>query len=160
MKIIDNIDSFKGKSKFTTWAMKIAINVTLTQLRRKEWKNFSLDALEYPQNLFDEQTLIHPFDSPEEKAMKRTMVAMINRAVKEELTPIQREVMIAAFYHHIPLTEIAHRKGSTKNALYKIIHDARMHLRELLKDKDISVDEILALFLVLHLFLIVKDGRG
>lgn len=45
LKILDNLNSFAGRSQFTTWAHKIAISVALTELRRKRWQDASLDGL-------------------------------------------------------------------------------------------------------------------
>src|SRR5918997_1475597 len=46
IKITSHLDSFRGESRFTTWAQKIAMNVALTELRRRRWRDVSL------QNLF------------------------------------------------------------------------------------------------------------
>jgi RNA polymerase sigma-70 factor (ECF subfamily) len=41
IKITGNVDSFRGESRFTTWAQKIAINVVLTELKRMRWRDVS-----------------------------------------------------------------------------------------------------------------------
>jgi len=41
IKILRNLDTFRGESRFTTWAQKIAVNVAFTELRRRRWKNIS-----------------------------------------------------------------------------------------------------------------------
>src|SRR5215211_2347079 len=45
LKITNNLDSFRGESRFTTWAMKIAMNVALTELKRRRWRDVSLQDL-------------------------------------------------------------------------------------------------------------------
>ena len=45
LRIMDNLDSFRGESKFVTWAAKIAVNVAFSELRRKRWKDVSMEAL-------------------------------------------------------------------------------------------------------------------
>lgn len=45
LKILDSLDAFRGESRFTTWAQKIAIRVALAQLRRSRWRDRSLDEL-------------------------------------------------------------------------------------------------------------------
>lgn len=42
VKILDKLDTFRGESKLTTWAQKIAVRTALTELRRKRWENVSL----------------------------------------------------------------------------------------------------------------------
>jgi RNA polymerase sigma-70 factor (ECF subfamily) len=47
-KICKNIHTFRGESKFTTWAMKIAIHVAYTELRhwrRKDYIGFFIQAI-------------------------------------------------------------------------------------------------------------------
>lgn len=45
LKILATLDSFRGESRFTTWAHKIAVNVAFSELRRKRWENVSLQDL-------------------------------------------------------------------------------------------------------------------
>ena len=45
LKVLDNLESFRGESKFTTWATKIATRVAISELRRVRYKNYSLDHL-------------------------------------------------------------------------------------------------------------------
>ena len=45
LKIHTNLDTFQGKSKFTTWATKIAAKHTIDELRRAKWRDLSLDAV-------------------------------------------------------------------------------------------------------------------
>ena len=45
LKILENLDTFAGRSLFTTWANKVALNIGLTELRRKRWRDTSLDGL-------------------------------------------------------------------------------------------------------------------
>ncbi|MDH4136346.1 MAG: hypothetical protein OEW09_06480, partial [Anaerolineae bacterium] len=45
VKILDGLDSFRGESRFTTWAQKIAVRVAFTELRRHRWRDVSLDEM-------------------------------------------------------------------------------------------------------------------
>jgi RNA polymerase sigma-70 factor, ECF subfamily len=45
IKITGNLDSFRGESRFITWAQKIAMNVALTELKRRRWRDVSLQDL-------------------------------------------------------------------------------------------------------------------
>lgn len=46
LRVMDKLDSFEGRSKFTTWVYKIGVNIGLGQLRLRKWKEVSLDGLE------------------------------------------------------------------------------------------------------------------
>src|SRR5512143_3077611 len=45
LRVLDRLGTFEGRSQFTTWVHKIAVNIALTELRRKRWENVSLDEL-------------------------------------------------------------------------------------------------------------------
>src|SRR5512146_3567432 len=46
LRVLDQLGTFEGRSMFTTWVHKIAIRIALTELRRKRWRDSSLEALE------------------------------------------------------------------------------------------------------------------
>lgn len=43
LKILDKLETFRGESKFTTWSMKVAIREGYTELRKKRYKDISLE---------------------------------------------------------------------------------------------------------------------
>src|SRR5262249_38272344 len=43
VRILDRLPQFEGRSRFTTWAMSVAIRVAMSELRRRRWKDVSLD---------------------------------------------------------------------------------------------------------------------
>src|SRR5689334_764994 len=45
LRVMENLDSFRGDSRFTTWATKIAVRVAISDLRRARYRDFSLDDL-------------------------------------------------------------------------------------------------------------------
>ena len=45
LRVMDNLDNFRGESRFTTWAIKIAIRLAISDLRRARYKDFSLDEM-------------------------------------------------------------------------------------------------------------------
>jgi len=45
LRILKKLDTFKGESGFVAWAMKIAVREGLSELRRKKWKDVSLEDL-------------------------------------------------------------------------------------------------------------------
>src|SRR3712207_1420789 len=74
IKIVSNLDSFRGESRFTTWAKKIAMNVALTELKRRRWRDVSL------QDLLDRRTatgrgLADPQLTPEQVAFQNMVLA-------------------------------------------------------------------------------------
>lgn len=149
LKILKSLESFRGESRFTTWAQKIAIHVAFTELRRRRWKDISLqDIVETPEG--DEYTpaiLTDPSASPELEATQNDIMALVAELIETELTDRQRTAMIAIIQGGMPLSEVADRMGTNRNALYKLIHDARQRLQQKLEEKaGLSASEVLSLF--------------
>ena len=91
LKILNKINTFRGESKFTTWAMKIAVNTTLSALRKKRWEDVSLDELIAASGeLITYSTLLPDETSPEINAVRKDALAVINDIISNELTNRQR----------------------------------------------------------------------
>ena len=145
IKITDNLDSFRGESRFTTWAQKIAMNVALTELKRRRWRDVSL------QDLFARREAADggPADTqlpPEQLALQNTVLQELRRMVDEELTDRQREAVVAVILEEMPVSEVARRMGTNQNALYKLLHDARKKLKRRMEAAGLSPQEVLAVF--------------
>jgi RNA polymerase sigma-70 factor (ECF subfamily) len=145
IKIVSNLDSFRGESRFTTWAKKIAMNVALTELKRRRWRDVSL------QDLLDRRTatgrgLADPQLTPEQVAFQNMVLAKLRRTIDEELTDRQREAVIAVILEGMPIAEVARRMGTNQNALYKLLHDARKKLKLRMEADGLSPQDVLAAF--------------
>jgi RNA polymerase sigma-70 factor (ECF subfamily) len=145
IKITGNLDSFRGESRFTTWAQKIAMNVALTELKRRRWRDVSL------QDLFAQREAADrgPADTqltPEELALQNTVIGELRRMIDEDLTDRQREAVVAVLLEGMPISEVAKRMGTNQNALYKLLHDARRKLKRQMEAAGLSPQEVLAAF--------------
>ena len=145
IKIVSNLDSFRGESRFTTWAQKIAMNVALTELKRRRWRDVSL------QDLLDRRTatgrgLADPQLTPEQVAFQNMVLAKLRCTIDEELTDRQREAVVAVILEGMPIAEVARRMGTNQNALYKLLHDARKKLKLRMEAAGLSPQEVLAAF--------------
>ena len=72
---------------------------------------------------------------PAREAEWRDLLAALRRAVDTELTPRQRQIFVAIVLNEVPLDALAARLGSNRNALYKVLFDARRKLRAALAAK-------------------------
>jgi RNA polymerase sigma-70 factor (ECF subfamily) len=145
IKIVSNLDSFRGESRFTTWAKKIAMNVALTELKRRRWSDVSL------QDLLDRRTatgrgLADPQLTPEQVAFQNMVLAKLRRTIDEELTDRQREAVVAVILEGMPIAEVARRMGTNQNALYKLLHDARKKLKLRMEAAGLTPQEVLEAF--------------
>lgn len=147
VRILDALDQFRGESRFTTWATKIAVNLAYTELRRRRWTNVSLDEIiDNPERVFIPSIMIDRASGPEQQAVQRAVLATVQEAIYEDLTQRQRQALVAAKVKGMPLEEVARRMDTNRNALYKLLHDARQRLKQALLDKGLSPEEILAAF--------------
>jgi RNA polymerase sigma-70 factor (ECF subfamily) len=145
IRITGNLDSFRGESRFTTWALKIAMNVALTELKRRRWRDVSLQDLLARHEANDSG----PSDTqltPEQLALQNTLLGDLRRMVDEELTDRQREAVVAVILEGMPISEVARRMGTSQNALYKLLHDARRRLKRRMEAAGLAPQEVLATF--------------
>ena len=147
LKILENLPSFAGRSLFTTWANKIALNVGLTELRRKRWRDMSLDQLTQTEDgEYTPSFVADPAPRPEDQTERRELMAYVSRLINEELTDKQRTALTAAVIQGRPLSEVAYMMGSNQNAVYKLVFDARQRLRRRLAVDNLSPEDVLASF--------------
>lgn len=150
LRVLDNLETFRGDSQFTTWAMKIAMRVAISEMRRARYKDFSLDELtengEVPAVANAAPISSAPIARPEQVIEQEDVLGKVTEAFQNVLTPRQRAAMEAIILDDIPLEEVAEQMGTNRNALYKLIHDARRKLRDYLEETGLSPEYILDLF--------------
>ena len=147
LRVLANLDTFEGRSQFTTWVHKIAVRVALTELRRKRWKDVSLENLtEIEGAPISSSLMADPAIGPETTAEQADLLALVQRLIAEELTEKQRQAMVAVTIQGMPLEEVARRMDMKRNALYKLLHDARLRLKRRLASEGLTPQEVLAVF--------------
>lgn len=127
IRILERLDTFRGESGFTTWAMAVAVRVSLTELRRRVWTDTPLD--ERLEELARPELSGMPGGATDELA---ELLAALRGAIADALTPRQRQVLLAEL-EGIPQVVLAERLGSTPGAIYKTSHDARKKLKAALE---------------------------
>lgn len=122
MAVLGKLDTFEGRSRFSTWVYKFGILHAGVAVRRQAWRHREVplpDTLE-PSNASA---------SPEAYAQVSDLQRAVEAAITTELTPHQRRVTLALLVDHVPVDVLAERLGTNRNALYKTLHDARQRLR-------------------------------
>ncbi len=148
VKVLGNLGSFRGESRFTTWAQKISVRVALTELRRLRWRDVSLDeALErHEQTGSRKDAFADEEPTPEELSARADALALVRKFIDQELTDKQRAAMTVVMFEGMPLEEAARRMGTNRGALYKLMHDARKRLKRRMEEEGLSPEELLAAF--------------
>lgn len=148
IKILQELSSYRGDARFTTWAQKVCVRLALTELRRRRWRDVSLDDLVANTEMADitPAVLADSSADPSQVAPVQMMVAAVQRIIAEELTERQRTAMMAVMQGGMPLQEVAERMGANRNALYKLIHDGRQRLQKRMLREGLTPQELLAMF--------------
>jgi RNA polymerase sigma-70 factor, ECF subfamily len=135
MSVLARLDDFRGESRFTTWAYKFALLEAAVKLRKRAWQGREVPLEPESWSLFTSAGL-GPVDELEQSELLDTVQA----AIAEELSPHQREVLVALALNGVPIDVLAERLDTTRGALYKTLHDARRKLRKHLDEKGISIE--------------------
>jgi RNA polymerase sigma-70 factor, ECF subfamily len=148
LRVLDRLDTFEGRSKFTTWVYTIAVRIALSELRLKKWEEVSLDGLEGSQEPDEApfEIFANPGPGPETLAEQKQALIMVRQIIETALTPRQRAVMMAVNVQGVPLDVVAERMGSNRNAIYKLMHDARVKLKDRLELEGYPLEDLLEMF--------------
>lgn len=143
LRVLDRLGQFSARSHFVTWATAIAIRVALAQLRRRRWKDVSLDDLasaSAPHSL-EQQADAETLDA---RLHRRDLLEELRASIHRDLTERQRTALLAEL-KGMPQDEIARQLGTSRNALYKLTHDARKKLKVSLEAAGFSREDLAAI---------------
>jgi RNA polymerase sigma-70 factor (ECF subfamily) len=137
---IERLPQFEGRSRFLAWTMAIAVRVAMSELRRRRWKDVSLNEVVADADI----TLVRVVNdgpSPHAQSEREAILAAMDEVIRNGLTLKQREALLAEL-QGMPQDEIARYLGSNRNALYKLTHDARKRLRQGLEAAGFTAEDI------------------
>jgi RNA polymerase sigma-70 factor, ECF subfamily len=146
IQVVASIDRFRGDSRFTTWAYRIAVNLVAGELRRKRWDTLSLDEMAEkgaPEGESDEDNAVR---SPESEIIRRQIWATIQHVIDTDLTARQRDALTQIVLDGVPVEVVAARLATNRNNIYKLVHDARKKLRRELEARHWTPEEMLAVY--------------
>ena len=145
LKVLDNIDSFRGESKLLTWAMKIAVREGLTELRLKRYDDISIEDLKPNDESREVFSLSVASDetSPDRSLHESQLVEKVLQIINEELTDKQKKAINALMIQGLPMPAVVKLMDTNRNALYKLVHDARLKIKTKLELEGIDPDKML-----------------
>ena len=126
-----------------TWAISIAIRVALGELRRRWWRQATIEKAQLGHAL-PAWPIEEP--GPERSLQQREAWALLTRLIDTALTPLQRTVLVAHAFQEMPLDLVAEWLGTNRNSLYKLIHDARKRLKQALLAQGLTHKDLIAVF--------------
>ena len=146
LQIRAKLDTFRGDSKFTTWAYRFVINIAAGELRLHRWRTLSIETL-----LGQQEIPLFTFLSdqrapdPETAAARNQILELMHQIINQELTDRQRVALISVHFQGVAVAEVARQLNSTPNNIYKLIHDARKKLKKGLQQRHYSEADVLAI---------------
>jgi len=143
VRVLAKLPTFRGASSFTTWAYSVAVRSAFSEIRRSAWRNVSLTDFSLPANPLaaaadegvDAETL----------AQRRAVLRVLHRVISTELSDRQRQGILAEL-EGMPLAALEEKMQTSRNALYKLLHDARLKLRRGLESSGVNMEEVTAAF--------------
>lgn len=139
LAVLRKLDEFRGESRFTTWAYKFALLEAAATVRSRTWQRREIPTEPdwWPRSAACGST------AQEDLEMKE-LLATLKVAMATDLSPHQREVLVAVALDDVPIDVLANRLGRDRGAIYKTIHDARQKLRAAIGVEGIDPSDALA----------------
>jgi RNA polymerase sigma-70 factor (ECF subfamily) len=125
VSLLGKLDSFRGESRFTTWAYRFVTLEVANKLGRHFWRNpaVSLAAEDW-------ERLPAPCAAdPLAQTQQRELIAAVRCAMTETLTDHQRLFFVAIVVNGVPIEAMVSQYGSNRGAIYKTVFDARRKIR-------------------------------
>ncbi|GAA2056580.1 RNA polymerase sigma factor [Leifsonia soli] len=125
VSLLRKLDTFRGESRFTTWAYKFVVLEVSSKLARncRRRPSIALDLDEWDRLPEKDGT-----PSPLESVQYQDLVDALGRAIAR-LTPHQRCLFLAVVVNGVSIDAIAAHTGVTRGSIYKAVCDARHRIR-------------------------------
>jgi RNA polymerase sigma-70 factor, ECF subfamily len=135
--ILRKLGEFRGESRFTTWAYKFAIYEAAANVRKRSWQGREIPLAPEAWPLIADE-----HQRTAQQSLETTdQLGALREAIEQELSPHQREVLVALALNEVPINVLAERLSTTRGALYKTLHDARQKLRGALAVRGMDLGE-------------------
>jgi RNA polymerase sigma-70 factor, ECF subfamily len=135
--ILHKLSDFRGESRFTTWAYKFALYEAATKVRKRSWqgREITLTAEAWPLIADDQQR------TAQQSVETTDRLTALHEVIEDQLSPHQREVVVALALNGVPVDVLAERLNTTRGALYKTLHDGRQKLRGALAARGLGLED-------------------
>ena len=116
------LNTFKGRSAFKTWIIRVAMNVSLNERRRRKFPRTDIASAEF----------ISDSEAPESELLKSEAAAQIHRAL-QLLQPNHRAAVVLRDLEGLTYQEAAESLGISEGTAKSWVHRGRQRLKELMK---------------------------
>jgi len=133
LSVYKSLKRFKGKSAFSTWLYRIAVNAALMRMRKKRVETVSLDEPLISDNGDHLRREIPDWSTPEDEIEKKRLMQVISEAI-DSLPDGYKTVVLLRDGEGLSNSEVAHILKTSVPSVKAKLHRARMHLRSRLSD--------------------------
>ena len=133
--VLRRLDDFQGLSRLTTWVYKFGIYEAAVKVRKRAWRDREIPLEPEAWGLLPSGT-----KGPEDGLEETELLTALTASIENDLTPHQRRVLVALALNGVPIDVLAERLSTTRGALYKTLHDARVKLRKRLAEQGLSLE--------------------
>jgi RNA polymerase sigma-70 factor (ECF subfamily) len=132
LAVLAKLPTFRGDSRFTTWAYKFVVFEVSAKIGRHFW----IRRPTLPLDESDWDRLPDRFGfRPDHEAEWRELLAVFRHSVENDLTEHQRRIFKAIVLDGVALDSLCAELDTNRNAIYKTLFDARRKLRAALVAK-------------------------
>jgi RNA polymerase sigma-70 factor (ECF subfamily) len=137
IKVLNNIDRYRPEFKLSSWLFKIANNVTIDHLRKRQLATVSLDGSPHAQTAAEAQATSLDVESKGESALEAIESRELGNAIELAIGKLRPEYRSCILLRHVEgrsYEEIAATLDLPLGTVKTYIHRARHELREALED--------------------------
>ncbi|OFX13643.1 MAG: hypothetical protein A2Z18_08750 [Armatimonadetes bacterium RBG_16_58_9] len=126
-----SIDNFRGDAAFSTWVYRIAVNMTIKQMKKIKARQAA--SIDDPLNGLADQLASCDFDKPERQAERKARDEALRNAIAK-LPEIHQTVVVLHYLQNCTCDEIARAMGCSVGTVWSRLHHACKKLRGELTD--------------------------
>lgn len=131
-RILENLHTFNGRCKFSTWAMTITVRTAFAEMRRRKFQGVSLNTIQQDHVIAD--TCSRSAAAEDCGSQKSNVLSGLQNYFETLLTEAEKEA-ISYLLAGVPVEVVASKTGSSRNAVYRLTHESRLRLRRAIKDE-------------------------
>lgn len=138
LAVVAKVSTFRGESRFTTWAYKFVVLEVSNKIGRHYWRNPPVTLQPEDWDRLPARFGVDPSLHAEAIELSRA----IRTAVETTLTERQRRLFVDVVLNGTPLDALVSKLGVNRNAIYKTIFEARRKIRVFLVANGYLTDHV------------------
>lgn len=128
VKVWHSLKSFDGRSTFSTWLYRIAVNQAINQVRKNKLRSFAGINSEIHESQYSD-------DNAEETLERKELKKQIWQAI-DKLKSNQKKAFVLFYYQELSIKEVAEVMDLSQKATESLVFRARKNLQKALSKAD------------------------